>query len=165
LVLEQPGGGVGHTQVPLELERRDAVLSLRHQVHGQEPLRQRQLAGLEDGAADQAALVAAGAALEVQPLLAAELAMPTALATRADEAVRPAPVANQGLTLLRGSVAVEELRHRQASLVLHLALCRSSSDRKSTRLNSSHVAISYAVFCLKKKKMTEQGAPTLLLTR
>src|SRR5690625_5700161 len=28
----------------------------------------------------------------------------------------------------------------------------NSSDRKSTRLNSSHVAISYAVFCLKKKK-------------
>src|SRR5437660_10591753 len=28
----------------------------------------------------------------------------------------------------------------------------SASDRKSTRLNSSHVAISYAVFCLKKKK-------------
>src|SRR5690625_6188010 len=27
-------------------------------------------------------------------------------------------------------------------------------DRKSTRLNSSHVAISYAVFCLKKKKHT-----------
>src|SRR5699024_11563235 len=26
------------------------------------------------------------------------------------------------------------------------------SDRKSTRLNSSHVSISYAVFCLKKKK-------------
>src|SRR5437660_9039387 len=26
-------------------------------------------------------------------------------------------------------------------------------DRKSTRLNSSHVAISYAVFCLKKKKI------------
>src|SRR5690625_6218458 len=28
----------------------------------------------------------------------------------------------------------------------------SRIDRKSTRLNSSHVAISYAVFCLKKKK-------------
>src|SRR5256885_5059958 len=27
-------------------------------------------------------------------------------------------------------------------------------DRKSTRLNSSHLVISYAVFCLKKKKMT-----------
>src|SRR5699024_12673440 len=28
-------------------------------------------------------------------------------------------------------------------------------DRKSTRLNSSHVSISYAVFCLKKKKVVE----------
>src|SRR5207249_12182036 len=28
----------------------------------------------------------------------------------------------------------------------------TSGDRKSTRLNSSHVSISYAVFCLKKKK-------------
>src|SRR5439155_27288257 len=34
-----------------------------------------------------------------------------------------------------------------------LMSCRSRKrDRKSTRLNSSHVAISYAVFCLKKKK-------------
>src|SRR2546426_6359312 len=31
--------------------------------------------------------------------------------------------------------------------------CRSG-DRKSTRLNSSHLVISYAVFCLKKKKTT-----------
>src|SRR2546427_8951213 len=30
--------------------------------------------------------------------------------------------------------------------------CLSSRDRKSTRLNSSHSQISYAVFCLKKKK-------------
>src|SRR5256885_13368740 len=30
----------------------------------------------------------------------------------------------------------------------------SSADRKSTRLNSSHLVISYAVFCLKKKKHT-----------
>src|SRR5690625_18881 len=32
------------------------------------------------------------------------------------------------------------------------------SDRKSTRLNSSHVAISYAVFCLKKKKHRDKSA-------
>src|SRR5215510_14896907 len=32
------------------------------------------------------------------------------------------------------------------------AYSRLAEDRKSTRLNSSHVAISYAVFCLKKKK-------------
>src|SRR5690349_24048192 len=31
-------------------------------------------------------------------------------------------------------------------------LCGAGRDRKSTRLNSSHVEISYAVFCLKKKK-------------
>src|SRR5438067_6424049 len=30
--------------------------------------------------------------------------------------------------------------------------CSGETDRKSTRLNSSHVSISYAVFCLKKKK-------------
>src|SRR5256885_4855744 len=29
------------------------------------------------------------------------------------------------------------------------------ADRKSTRLNSSHLVISYAVFCLKKKKLTD----------
>src|SRR5690625_6036787 len=35
---------------------------------------------------------------------------------------------------------------------LENGLKRLERDRKSTRLNSSHVAISYAVFCLKKKK-------------
>src|SRR5215471_17442968 len=34
-------------------------------------------------------------------------------------------------------------------------------DRKSTRLNSSHVEISYAVFCLKKKKKTKTLPPTI----
>src|SRR5438477_5325984 len=33
-------------------------------------------------------------------------------------------------------------------------LRRGREDRKSTRLNSSHMSISYAVFCLKKKKST-----------
>src|SRR3712207_8147312 len=33
-------------------------------------------------------------------------------------------------------------------------LQRPAADRKSTRLNSSHANISYAVFCLKKKKRT-----------
>src|SRR2546429_2727139 len=35
------------------------------------------------------------------------------------------------------------------------ALYARAADRKSTRLNSSHGYISYAVFCLKKKKQTE----------
>src|SRR5690625_6372736 len=38
---------------------------------------------------------------------------------------------------------IEEEQNRLHKLII---------DRKSTRLNSSHVAISYAVFCLKKKK-------------
>src|SRR5690554_7787559 len=37
------------------------------------------------------------------------------------------------------------------------ALNGTSEDRKSTRLNSSHVRISYAVFCLKKKKERRHG--------
>src|SRR5207253_3528087 len=36
-----------------------------------------------------------------------------------------------------------------------------SLDRKSTRLNSSHVAISYAVFCLKKKNKKHTSAVTI----
>src|SRR3982751_3671294 len=35
---------------------------------------------------------------------------------------------------------------------------RQPSDRKSTRLNSSHLGISYAVFCLKKKKGSADGS-------
>src|SRR5690242_21045548 len=33
--------------------------------------------------------------------------------------------------------------------------CLDRGDRKSTRLNSSHMSISYAVFCLKKKKLRQ----------
>src|SRR5690625_1105384 len=38
----------------------------------------------------------------------------------------------------------------------------ANQDRKSTRLNSSHVAISYAVFCLKKKNKDQNGYRHLL---
>src|SRR5690349_22901251 len=38
-----------------------------------------------------------------------------------------------------------------------------NEDRKSTRLNSSHVEISYAVFCLKKKKHTNKTTDNILL--
>src|SRR3712207_7951097 len=39
------------------------------------------------------------------------------------------------------------------AIVLHIAERHAGLDRKSTRLNSSHANISYAVFCLKKKKI------------
>src|SRR5207253_5840414 len=41
---------------------------------------------------------------------------------------------------------------RQLAAGVARIAARPERDRKSTRLNSSHVAISYAVFCLKKKK-------------
>ena len=49
---------------------------------------------------------------------------------------------------------------KDIDLVVHkgerIVVCGPSGDRKSTRLNSSHVAISYAVFCLKKKTSNTQ---------
>src|SRR5437870_11253509 len=47
------------------------------------------------------------------------------------------------------AIAAESLARLEAHLT---TTSRAWEDRKSTRLNSSHVAISYAVFCLKKKK-------------
>src|SRR5438034_6200289 len=41
------------------------------------------------------------------------------------------------------------------------SVCEGMRDRKSTRLNSSHTVISYAVFCLKKKKQTSYRPTTL----
>src|SRR5256885_9887469 len=54
----------------------------------------------------------------------------------------------------RGSFGYSGLRASGVPL-RSIAMLRSFSlDRKSTRLNSSHLVISYAVFCLKKKKKT-----------
>src|SRR5258707_4223118 len=43
--------------------------------------------------------------------------------------------------------------HRHEEVVVVDDAAAATGDRKSTRLNSSHANISYAVFCLKKKKM------------
>src|SRR5207253_6561760 len=53
---------------------------------------------------------------------------------------------SESVPLLKSAIAI--LENRLTPAHPELALAR---DRKSTRLNSSHVAISYAVFCLKKK--------------
>src|SRR5438034_6059613 len=47
-------------------------------------------------------------------------------------------------------------RIRPPSFINLAALPKMAEDRKSTRLNSSHTVISYAVFCLKKKKKNSE---------
>src|SRR5947199_6313061 len=60
---------------------------------------------------------------------------------------------------LRGIVPnLFEAHSRPASVARR---CLQKEDRKSTRLNSSHLGISYAVFCLKKKSSGIDGNKTL----
>src|SRR5256885_8358364 len=51
---------------------------------------------------------------------------------------------------------VELVTHVGGQPPRRAAFTRGDPDRKSTRLNSSHLVISYAVFCLKKKKKTHR---------
>src|SRR5690349_22994621 len=57
------------------------------------------------------------------------------------------------------------LRDRLRGLPGPQAWHRLPADRKSTRLNSSHVEISYAVFCLKKKKTNKTSRNYLTQTQ
>src|SRR5438067_7355306 len=65
-------------------------------------------------------------------------------------------------SLQPGALAMRALRLLGA-IDQHLKVARTIfadvlvEDRKSTRLNSSHVSISYAVFCLKKKKKKDRN--------
>src|SRR2546422_3481366 len=55
--------------------------------------------------------------------------------------------------LVRGQLTPRQRQQVALARAPHLPGCRpATKDRKSTRLNSSHGYISYAVFCLKKKK-------------
>src|SRR5256885_16953153 len=64
-------------------------------------------------------------------------------------------------TLFRsGGDAIDDMRQVDEVVFLHLDEAQALLavlDRKSTRLNSSHLVISYAVFCLKKKKQTSMS--------
>src|SRR5699024_12780643 len=74
-------------------------------------------------------------------------------------------------TLFRSCTEAKEMRCASCSFTVSMSLVMNSRarsaaaassspeesrDRKSTRLNSSHVSISYAVFCLKKKNNKKQ---------
>src|SRR5690606_40561054 len=75
---------------------------------------------------------------------------------------RPEPVRRQPQRRQRVLHLVRHPPRHLAPDPQPLRLQRPAPDRRSTRLNSSHVKISYAVFCLKKKKTatdTHQNTP------
>src|SRR5699024_11439812 len=80
---------------------------------------------------------------EVPPLLAARLDRGIAVHRDFNDAPVIIPSGGQGS---------DEPRPEGMAMREYLLDNGISRDRKSTRLNSSHVSISYAVFCLKKKK-------------
>src|SRR5438034_8242395 len=57
-----------------------------------------------------------------------------------------------------GTVEALDLGVRRLDEVVLIGGVRAATDRKSTRLNSSHTVISYAVFCLKKKKNSSSNS-------
>src|SRR2546427_3143750 len=65
------------------------------------------------------------------------------------------PISFEGLLLM--PIVIPEIMMGVAMLLFFVMI----KDRKSTRLNSSHSQISYAVFCLKKKKKKSISAPSL----
>src|SRR5215813_14749535 len=88
-------------------------------------------------------------ALSTAMLLACVWAASPALA---EEAQKSQTVKFQDLDV-NTREGVQTLYRRIHAAAWHVCLTTSTDpDRKSTRLNSSHVRISYAVFCLKKKK-------------
>src|SRR5260221_3770396 len=86
--------------------------------------------------------------LEHNPTGNAGVSLPGGGHVRVRVPVRPAKI------LLEYQIAVA---HDEQAAILGTSLRELRIDRKSTRLNSSHTVISYAVFCLKKKrKCTEK---------
>src|SRR3712207_9164344 len=58
----------------------------------------------------------------------------------------------KAFVVTEGSVSEDDLKSYVKENLAKFKVPREVEDRKSTRLNSSHANISYAVFCLKKKK-------------
>src|SRR5438876_5695264 len=67
------------------------------------------------------------------------------------EVVAQSEARDGAATQLLGAEA-QHRAERPVAIAIGAVAAREGKDRKSTRLNSSHPSISYAVFCLKKKK-------------
>src|SRR3712207_6968819 len=72
---------------------------------------------------------------------------------RLEAVVAGEPAVQPGLDAAKGKVDLVVYRHDSVEVDAERPAC-GPEDRKSTRLNSSHANISYAVFCLKKKNIS-----------
>src|SRR5438067_3883011 len=86
------------------------------------------------------------------------LSLHDALPISGAEAYLPLLEALDALLRSEGPAVARALR--ELAPTWHVQVATQEEDRKSTRLNSSHVSISYAVFCLKKKIGYDPPDPT-----
>src|SRR2546422_5779637 len=84
---------------------------------------------------------------------------------RSEDKAHDAPLPSSVLAFEEDRVAVLRRLACERQVVLVIALTGGDLDRKSTRLNSSHGYISYAVFCLKKKKKNNTNHPLVQARR
>src|SRR5256885_6338070 len=89
----------------------------------------------------------------------------TTLFRSLERALRPGGGPRAGMQAEGSAPAARTDRRCRAAPALHPGTrprARPLGDRKSTRLNSSHLVISYAVFCLKKKNTSHTYTPPVL---
>src|SRR5688500_8191733 len=107
-----------------------------------------------------AAFIAVPAAAETKPALGDEIFQPSVGQAGKDVIWVPTPDTLVTRMLTAAKVTKDDIVFDLGSGDGKIAIAAAKqfgakADRKSTRLNSSHLVISYAVFCLKKKKVRE----------
>src|SRR5690606_32971912 len=148
--------------MPMMAERRLVVIRDVEQWKRKTKARSAFVAYLEKPAPDTIVVLVQGSAEPAEDKELARLATPVSFEVPSADEARDwleKRAAEQGITFQPGAME-HLLKCTESSLAaLRLELEKLSSlggaepiDRKSTRLNSSHVKISYAVFCLKKKR-------------
>lgn len=116
LGLDLPGGRLRHPEAAAELDRGDALLGLRDEIHGAKPRGQRHLGRGEDGTGRKRRLPAAAVAL-MEGARSDDAVLPTA-ALGATETVRPAPARHRFAAPLFVAIKGHEMSLREALLKL-----------------------------------------------
>lgn len=130
LVVQQPGGGVAHTQVTLEGQRLNPGFDLADEVDGQDPDRQRQLSVLHQRASGHRGLTTAAATLVELAAALHDKTVLRAQALRVAKPLRPTRALERLGALRFGAEVAQKLRDRHA--VLELDLVAGHQDSPSS---------------------------------